>query len=151
MGQDILMMLRQDHEQFKHLLDQLKDSSSDETDKREEKFSELLSGIDKHMKAEEQMFYPKLKSERSSSEEDVSEGLEEHHMARQALKELEGMDKGEERWKPLLSVAKEMIEHHIAEEQAVLFEHADKGFSDAELEKMGEEFSKIRGPMSTSG
>jgi hemerythrin superfamily protein len=145
MTQGLLMRLREDHEHFKHLLDQIKDTSDDDTDKRQEKFEQLNSDIRAHMEAEEEMFYPRIKEERPSAEEDANEGVEEHYMARKALDELDEMDKDHDRWMPLLSVAKEMIEHHIAEEQAVLFTHADRGFTDSELDEMRERFDEIRG------
>lgn len=145
MAQGLLMRLREDHEHLKSLLDKLKDTGSDDADEREEKFEQLHSDIRAHMKAEEEMFYPRIKEERPSADDDADEGFEEHFMARKALEELDDMDKSDERWKPLLSVAKEMIEHHIAEEQAVLFKHAERAFSDSELEEMREQFDEIRG------
>ncbi|MFW5866329.1 MAG: hemerythrin domain-containing protein [Armatimonadota bacterium] len=145
MTQGLLMRLREDHAHFKSLLDQLKDTSSDDTDERKEKFDQLNSDIRAHMEAEEEMFYPRIKEKRPSAKEDANEGTEEHHMARKALDELDAMDKGADRWGPLLGVAKEMIEHHIAEEQAILFKHADRGFTDSELEEMRKQFDEIRG------
>lgn len=145
MQQGLLMTLREDHQHFVHLLDQLKDTKADDAHEREDKFSRLYADIEAHMMAEEKIFYPALKDARASSEEDVNEGVEEHHMARKALEELDEMDRSEDRWGPLLGVAKEMIEHHIAEEQAVLFPHASRGFSDSELEEMEKQFREIRG------
>ena len=144
MGQGLLMTLREEHMQVKHLLDELKESSDDDKDMREEKFDELMSTIKSHMTAEEEVFYSSLKQERASAEDEVMEAYEEHHMAEEALGELSQMDKSEERWKPLLKVAREMIEHHIAEEQAVLFEHAEKTFSDSQLEEMEQKFMELR-------
>lgn len=144
MGQGLLMVLREDHQRVKHLLDELSDTKPRDSDERQEKFDELYSGISVHMKFEEESFYPAVQKKRKSAKEDVDEGFEEHHVARQALDELKSMDKGEERWGTLLKVTKEMIEHHIAEEQAVVFEHADKGLSESELEKMGQQFEEMR-------
>jgi len=144
MGQGLLMALREDHQRVKHLLDELSDTKPKDAEEREEKFSELYSGVSVHMQFEEQSFYPMVQKKRKSAKEDVDEGFEEHHVARQALDELKSIDKGEERWGTLLKVTKEMIEHHIAEEQAIVFEHAEKSLSDSEMEKMGQQFEEMR-------
>lgn len=73
------------------------------------------------MKAEEAAYYPRLIDE-DQSKEQALEAAEEHHAAELILYELEKLSKKNERWGAKLSVFKEMVEHHIQEEQEELFD-----------------------------
>jgi len=113
-------MLKKDHEEVKNILEQLKETKESASKKREELFQKLRVELVPHMKAEESTFYPPLVAKKVSRE-DAMEGVEEHHVSEMVLKELETMQKGEEQWGAKMAVFKELVEHHIKDEQSKVF------------------------------
>ena len=113
-------MLKKDHEEVKGILGLLKDAKESESKKREELFRKLREELVPHMKAEEITFYPPLLAKKEARD-DAMEGMEEHHVSEMVLKELEKMSKGEEQWGAKMSVLKELVEHHIKEEESKIF------------------------------
>ena len=92
-----------------------------------------------HSKAEEEIFYEALR-EKDEGNLQPYEGVEEHHLAIQLLKDLRkgSLQKSERTVK--IKVLKEVLLHHIKEEEGEYFKTAKKIFTATELETMGEEF-----------
>jgi len=70
------------------------------------------------------------------------EGLEEHHVSEMVLKELEKMPKSEDQWGAKIKVFKELVEHHIKEEEGTIFKSAEKSFEKNEFEDIMKKFDK---------
>ena len=68
--------------------------------------------------------------------------MEEHHVAEMVLKELEKMPKGEDQWGAKMSVFKELVEHHIKEEECPIFKSAEKALTQDEFEKITKQFEQ---------
>jgi hemerythrin superfamily protein len=115
---EFFQMLKKDHVEVKGILAQLVETK--ETKKREELFQKLREELVPHMKAEETIFYPPLMAKKDARE-DAMEGVEEHHVSELVLKELEKMPKGEEKWGAKMGVFKELVEHHIKDEESKVF------------------------------
>jgi hemerythrin superfamily protein len=96
---------------------------------------ELLAVADKlvaHMVIEEHVFYPRV---RELKAELVSESFEEHTVARFELGRAilaEGTEK-----KTRITVLKEILEHHIEEEEDEMFPKVKAGIDERELEDLG--------------
>jgi hypothetical protein len=69
------------------------------------------------MYAEEQYFYQILLDE-TSEQEDLYSALEEHRAAKMVLSDLTEAAEDDPRWMARLKVLKEMIEHHVEEEES---------------------------------
>jgi hypothetical protein len=129
---DIIQSIKKDHKEVRQMFEDLVDSKS------QSGFSELRKELIPHMKAEETMFYPLLMD--GESREDTLEGYEEHHASELVLKELEKTSIKDERWPAKLKVLKEMVEHHIKEEESKILKSAQSELEKAELQKLGEKF-----------
>jgi hemerythrin-like domain-containing protein len=70
------------------------------------------------------------------------EGVEEHHVSEMVLKELETMQKGEEQWGAKMTVFKELVEHHIKDEQNKVFKSAENALSSDEFQKIMKQFEQ---------
>jgi len=134
-------MLKKDHGEVKNILEQLKETKESASKKREELFQKLRVELVPHMKAEESAFYPPLLAKKVSRE-DAMEGVEEHHVSEMVLKELETMQKGEEQWGGKMAVFKELVEHHIKDEQSKVFKSAEKALSDDEFQNIMKQFEQ---------
>src|SRR5688500_11624418 len=104
-------------------------------------FSSLLTA---HSKAEEKVLYERLKNTDETSEEACG-GQVEHHLADKLVHAMKNLDRGTREWNAHFKVLKEMVEHHIKEEESVLFKKAKSVLENDEEERLGEEMEKHRG------
>jgi len=141
MQSGLFQEIHEDHEELKQIIEKLENTSSRSARNRESLFGKLKEELIPHMKAEERVFYPALAEEKSAREKAL-EALEEHHVAEMLFKELDKMPKGEERWKAKLMVFKEVVSHHIKEEESTVFEKARSVFDEDQLEMLHENFQK---------
>src|SRR5512141_2738433 len=126
-------MLKKDHVEVKGILGQL--IKMKESKKREELFQKLTEELVPHMKAEEITFYQPLLAKKEAREVAL-EGVEEHHVSEMVLKELEKTPKGEDQWGAKLSVFKELVEHHIQEEESRIFKSAKRALDSDEIQNI---------------
>lgn len=142
---EFFQMLKKDHVEQKEILGQLTETK--EAKKREELFKKLKEELVPHIKAEESTFYPPLLAKKESREVAL-EGLEEHHVSELIQNELEMMPKGEEQWGAKMSVFKELVEHHIKDEESKVFKSAEKALDSDEfktiMKKFDQEKQKIK-------
>ncbi|WP_028571742.1 hemerythrin domain-containing protein [Desulfonatronum lacustre] len=134
-------MLKKDHVEVKGILGQLKQTKESAPKKREELFKKLREELVPHMKAEESAFYPPL-LEKKEAREDAMEGIEEHHVSELVLKELEKMPKDDDKWGAKVAVFKELVEHHIKEEEGTLFKIAEKALDPDEFKTISKKFEQ---------
>jgi hemerythrin superfamily protein len=136
---DLFEEIRMDHDEVKDMLDKLEQTTGSKN--RGTLFEKFKQELIPHMKAEEKSLYPALAKEKSARE-DALEAVEEHHVAEMVLKELDKMSKDDEKWKAKLLVFKEIVNHHIEEEEGKIFEHAREAFDEEQLEVIFEDFQK---------
>lgn len=117
--------------QHKKTLAALEKASEAKLDSRESKKAadELVA----HMVIEEHVFYPRV---RELMKDMVGESYEEHTVARFALARAL-LARGEEQIKARFTVLKEVVEHHIEEEEKEMFPKVQKGIPAEELERLG--------------
>jgi hypothetical protein len=70
---------------------------------------------------EEQFLYPTARELSDTLDSQVLEALEEHHLAKATLAELEKMAPSDERFDAKMTVLMENIRHHVDEEEEDLF------------------------------
>lgn len=86
-----------------------------------------------HMVIEEHIFYPRV---RQLMKDLVGESFEEHTVARFALARCL-LARGDEQLKTRFKVLKELVGHHIEEEERDMLPSVRKGISAEELERLG--------------
>jgi len=138
---EFFQKLKKDHKEVKGILGQLKETKKSAPKKREALFQKLRAELVPHMKAEEETFYPPLMSKKEARE-DAMEGMEEHHVSEMVLKELENMGKGEDQWGAKMGVFKELVEHHIKDEEKKVFKSAEKALSSDEFQIIMKQFEE---------
>lgn len=121
-------LLKQQHKKTKAALEK---ASEGKLDSREAKKAadELVA----HMMIEEHVFYPRI---RELMKDMVGESFEEHTVARFALARCLTA-RGEEQIKARFTVLKELIEHHVEEEEKEMFPKVEKKIDKQELEALG--------------
>lgn len=140
---DILTALKKDHDEAKSLLDRIVKSKSGAT--RAELFAKFKSALTKHSRAEEAMVYERLKPEGETAKNFALEGYVEHEVADRLIADLSrARKKDSEEWTARVTVLKELLEHHIEEEEGDMFSEARKAFEKPEREAMADEFKAAK-------
>lgn len=135
---DIYEALRQDHEEVRSIFEKLMESSSRAAKTREKEFQRLQKELVPHEHAEEKVFYPALLN--GEFREDTLQALEEHHAADVMITELKQLSMDDERWNAKLAVLRDMVEHHIEEEEGKIFDDAGDVLSEDQADELGRQF-----------
>src|SRR3989440_12951044 len=142
MAEGILQDLHQDHEAVSKLIEQLLKTES--AAERSPVFKELMSMLLAHSHAEQNVLYKKMeKSEDEKARSFAFEGTNEHQIVEQQLqKMLQARNKASEQWTAQLTVLRELVNHHVKEEEGTGFTCARREFDAEELTKLGEQFRR---------
>ena len=129
-------LLKADHEKVSEIFEKLEDTTESDEKTRTELFTKLKQELDLHAHIEETIFYPVLK--KAEETRDITmEGIQEHHVVKVLLGELNSMKTGSEVWTAKLKVLKENVEHHVEEEEDDMFKSARQVLSKERLEELG--------------
>lgn len=140
---DALSFLKKDHAKVKELLETLSKTTSRAVRTRLLLLEEVSNLLKLHEDIEETLFYPSIK-EKSKTRELTLEAYQEHHIVDLDLKEIVKLDPKSDEWKAKLTVLKEHVEHHVHEEEDVLFPKVKEVFDKTILESMGEKMEKMK-------
>jgi hemerythrin-like domain-containing protein len=103
-----------------------------------------MSMLIAHSEAEQQVLYKKMqKSDDEKARSFVFEGMNEHQIVEQQLQQMaRTRNKASEQWTAQLTVLKELVNHHVKEEESTGFSCARNEFEREELEKMSGQFQR---------
>lgn len=137
----ILTKLHEDHQEVSALIEKILNSEGAE---RTQTFKEMRDKLLAHAQAEQKVLYKKMEKE---GEEDARgfayEGDVEHGLIEDLLEQLSrSRGKDSEQWTAKMTVLKEIITHHVAEEESTGFSEARSTFDGEELEKLGDKFER---------
>ncbi|MCY1413190.1 hypothetical protein D9M71_286160 [compost metagenome] len=139
-------LLKADHEKVKTILSQLSESTDRAIKKRTELLDKLEMEISIHTKLEEEILYPAFKAA-GTKEQDIMyfEAKEEHRTVDSlVLPDLKQTDPGTVQFAGRVKVVKELLEHHIDEEETELFPQAKKLLGKAKLDELGEQMEVMK-------
>jgi hemerythrin-like domain-containing protein len=139
--EDVRSLLHDDHEELKELITVM--ASDEPKQKRTAAFERLRPFLTAHARAEEQAVYNPLMAVRGSpdSRSVANEGFVEHSLVDVLLERLGKTElAGTDAWKAHAKVLKEMLEHHIKEEERGIFEELGEHFSEDQRIAMGADF-----------
>ena len=104
------------------------------------------SGLERgrHASIEEMVFYPEIRTRLTDDLDMVLEALEEHHVVKWVLSELERMSSTDERYTAKVTVLIESVRHHVKEEERDLFPKVRKSFTRAELDELGQRLTAAK-------
>jgi len=140
---DILDLLTSDHAKVKKTLEQMEQTSARAGKRREALLEHLNENLLPHMYAEEQYFYQILLDE-TPDKEIVYEALEEHRAAKAVLLDLEDAPSDDPRWLARCRVLKELIEHHIEEEESAVFDVAREIMTQDRATEVAQRFKELK-------
>lgn len=139
-------LLQADHERVKSILSQLSESTERGVKKRTDLLAKLEMEITIHTRLEEEILYPAFK-EAGGKEQDIMyyEAKEEHRTVDSlVLPDLKVTDPSSPQFAGRVKVVKELLEHHIEEEETEMFPQAKKLLGKAKLEELGAEMEAMK-------
>lgn len=142
MPEGILKDLHEDHEEVSRLIDRM--IKTEENKERGDIFKEVMSKMLAHSHAEQAVLYKKMeKSDNEKSRNFAFEGENEHQLVEQQFQQMSrARNKASEQWTAQATVLKELIQHHVKEEESTGFKCAQSDFDSETLEKMADQFRK---------
>ena len=136
-GQDAITLLKKDHENVKRLLNQLERANNRDTQRN--LFARIDRELQAHTRIEEEIFYPAFKNaaKGESQREQYFEAVEEHHVVDMVLPEMRTSILSKEVFSAKAKVLKDLVEHHIEEEEDQMFPRARKTLGSDRLRDLG--------------
>lgn len=110
--------------------------------------AEIAEKLTLHASLEEEIFYPAFREEAGDAqkvEDSVLEAYEEHHVVKVLLEEISDADPKAESFEAKLTVLKEIVEHHVEEEEEEMFPAAEKKLGKGRLEELAAELQTAIG------
>ena len=139
---DAITLLKQDHKAVEKLFKQFEKAKQPAQQRKIA--GQVVKELSVHAAIEEMIFYPAVRDRVPKEEETVLEALEEHHVVKWVLSELEDMKPDHERFKAKMSVMMESVRHHVEEEESELFPAVRKALGRRELGELGEALEKAK-------
>lgn len=139
-------LLKADHEKVKSILSQLSESTDRAVKKRTELLEKLELEVSIHTQLEEEILYPAYKAAGGKAEAEMYyEAKEEHRTVDSlVLPDLKGTDPTSPEFAGRVKVIKELLEHHIEEEETDMFPHAKKLLGKAKLDELGDQMLTLK-------
>ncbi|HKP56907.1 MAG TPA: hemerythrin domain-containing protein [Polyangiales bacterium] len=128
-------LLEKQHRKVEAIFAKLEKRSGDV----EELLTELSNDLAAHMAIEQEIFYPAIQRIDHSL---VLESYEEHAIAEVALKRLLSADTETDEFIARVVTLKELIEHHVKEEEEELFPKVKKALDEDRLGELGAQMQK---------
>lgn len=139
-GSDLLDTLGTEHDAVRSMLSDL--SSAKTAAQRRSLVEKIARALVPHTVAEGKVLYSALAAVRDSDTQvDAQEGFVEHDLAARTLSKLRGIKNASSpEHKATAKVLRELVEHHIKEEESSVWRDARKHFSDDERHKLNERY-----------
>jgi len=141
---DILDTLKKEHDEVKGLLSDLQDAST--AAQRRKLVQKIKMALIPHTKAEERVVYDAVIALRDKDAQvDGHEGYLEHEWAAKTLQRLEALQNvTSPEHKAAAKVLKELVEHHIQEEENHIWEDLSEHFSSDDRKAMNAAFLRAK-------
>ena len=131
----IFETLKDEHDLLRNQLTKILDLPSSAKVERQGYFEELKKTLNSHTLAEEEILYENLLPV-EHLESEVREGIEEHRLSNQLLVELNNLDVTHPQWEAKVKALKDLLTHHLKEEEEELFAEGRKIFDSEGQEEL---------------
>ncbi|MGH8233758.1 MAG: hemerythrin domain-containing protein [Rhodanobacteraceae bacterium] len=141
---DAIQLLKADHRKVRELLDKLADTTARGEKTRTALLGRITTELEVHTQIENEIFYPAFKKagEKDGDAKMVFEAREEHRTVGDlVLPDLNKTSPGSEQFSGRAKVLKELVEHHVKEEEGDMFPRAKKLMSKDQLEALGDKLA----------
>jgi hemerythrin superfamily protein len=146
-----ITLLKNDHKMVEDLFKRFEKLGPRAVKSKQDVAERIVRELSIHAAIEEMAFYPAIREAVEKGDVDaeklddgVLESLEEHHIVKWVLSELDGMSAAHERFDAKVTVLMENVRHHVEEEEKELFPKVSKMFSRAMLDELGDAMTRLK-------
>jgi hemerythrin superfamily protein len=140
---DALSLIHNDHEEVAGLFKIALSDAATPAAKRAA-IAKVCFALTVHAKMEEKIFYPALRKAGKKDERDsVLEAAEEHGVAKDLIAKIKRIKGRDETLEAKVTVLKELVEHHVREEESTIFAEARKVLG-KRLDALGAEMQRFK-------
>ncbi|UDY35175.1 hemerythrin domain-containing protein [Dermatobacter hominis] len=141
---DAITLLKKDHRTVEQLFRRYEQAGDRAYAEKRRVVDRIIEELSQHAAIEEQVFYPAAREEASDTEDLALESIEEHHIVKWELSELEKMDPQDERFDAKVRVLMENVRHHVSEEESEFFPKVRDELGRNELNDLGDAMAAAR-------
>jgi len=135
---DAITLLKNDHKTVEQLFKRYEQAGDQAFVEKRRLVDRMIEELSAHAAVEEQLFYPAARVTVPDTEDIALESIEEHHIVKWELSELEGMDPSDERFDAKVTVLMENVRHHVEEEENDFFPKVREELGRNELNDLGD-------------
>jgi hemerythrin superfamily protein len=133
-------LLKRQHRAVEELFGEL-DDAGEGAKTKQRLCHELSDQLAVHAEIEERIFYPESRQE--DTEALLRESVDEHLSMKRLLAEIMEGGTESQQFMARMKVLEERVDHHVEEEEKVLFPRARRSCSREELEELGERMERL--------
>lgn len=141
---DVIAILKADHRDVEQLFRSFEKASDNAHAQKREIADRIVAALSTHAAVEEQVLYPWVRETIQDSDDPVLEALEEHHVVKWLLSEIEDMEPTNERFVAKVTVLAENVRHHVREEESEMFVSLRQVGTRAELLELGDRITEAK-------
>jgi hemerythrin superfamily protein len=141
-----ITLLKNDHKTVEDLFQRFEKLGPRAVKSKQDVVARIIRELSVHAAIEEMVFYPAIRQavDNGETEDMVLESLEEHHIVKWVLSELDGMSAEHERFEAKVTVLMENVRHHVEEEEDDLFPQVSKVLGKPRLDELGDAMAKAK-------
>ena len=141
-----ITLLKNDHKTVEELFKRFEKLGPRAVKSKRDVVDRIIRELSIHAVIEEMYLYPAVRqvAEGGDAGSMVLESLEEHHIVKWVLSELEGMPADHERFDAKVTVLMENVRHHVKEEENDLFPQVNKLLGRGQLDELGEAMARAK-------
>src|SRR3954469_5394381 len=139
-----ITLLKDDHRTVAQLFTRFEQAGDEAYEAKRQIVERIIHELSIHAAIEELAFYPAVRREVKGAQDMALESLEEHHIVKWQLSELEGMDPHAERFDAKVTVLIENVRHHVEEEEGEMFPKVRDQMSRATLDELGDRLAAAK-------
>jgi cell division septum initiation protein DivIVA/hemerythrin-like domain-containing protein len=141
---DAITLLKDDHRSLERLFKRYEQAGDRAFVEKRALVDRIIEELSRHAAIEEQLFYPVARATVPGTDDIALESLEEHHIVKWVLSELERMDPTDERFDAKVTVLIENVRHHVEEEESEFFPKVRDELGRNALGDLGDTMAKFK-------
>jgi hemerythrin superfamily protein len=135
---DAITLLKDDHKTVEKLFKRFEKAGKNAHAEKRQIADRICEELSKHAVIEETLFYPVTRATVPETEDIALESLEEHHIVKWVLSEVDDMEPADERFDAKMTVLIENVRHHVEEEEGEYFPMVRKALGRNALRDLGD-------------
>lgn len=141
-------MLKNDHRTVEELFKRFEKAGDKAYTLKRSLADRMIEELSTHAAIEEELFYPVTRATVPGTDDIVLESIEEHHIVKWVLSEIEKLDVRDERFDAKVTVLIENVRHHVKEEEHDYFPKVREELGRKALADLGDvmEAAKLTAP-----